>query len=524
MKLQSPLTLTPASKLYVKTVALFWTYENIRKDDNNYFSVDKKKVMLNSGYWTFKQLRQKLESHGLVVEDFPDGRIKIGLGKSVKSFNPWKLGRLLGYTTFSELHPSQHPVDIHQGLRYVTIGCNLANRSQNINPDGNPSSIISSLPIDATKPLFGTTTKYNDIESEVQADAGIYDELHFDMEKEEQVLRDYYGKNYEKVRKAYPLEIQKLKTNFLKKYPDATLSKFEFNVTFVKDGTLSSTGIFYKERTTTETWKRRTLSSHANIGTWYYRLAADTRRKIRNRHYVRTPHGGTFIEYEYLTKRLPKNVTEDYKIFIPKTSHGLTRIGQRLFQQSLEVYVYAVLGSQAKTRWSITGQGAKSLQTQDVFRKVLKDSILVNEITTIIRNMRTSIADTNVVLNFAIMPGLILIPSDMRILQKPLKGYSNILTLAKSGMSFGKNDEVNFTKTPTSPATSPVEKPTSPAKHPVTNPAKHPVTNPTETSTSPTKTSTTKKFIRFENSSRCIDGSCLFSIEINEYINGTRLL
>ncbi|CAB3977416.1 Hypothetical predicted protein [Paramuricea clavata] len=181
MKLQSPLILTPASKLYVKTGALFWTYENIRKDDNNYFSVDKKKVMLNNGYWTFKQLRQKLESHGLVVEDFPDGRIQIKFGKSVKSFNPWKLDRLLGYTTFSELHPSQHPADIHEGLRYVTIGCNLANRSQNINPDGYPSSIISSLPIDGTKPLFGTTTKYNDIESEVQADAGIYHELHFDV-------------------------------------------------------------------------------------------------------------------------------------------------------------------------------------------------------------------------------------------------------------------------------------------------------------------------------------------------------
>ncbi|CAB4011567.1 Hypothetical predicted protein [Paramuricea clavata] len=241
---------------------------------------------------------------------------------------------------------------------------------------------------------------------------------------------------------------------------------------------------------TTETWERRTLSSHANLGTWYYGLPADTRQRIRNRHYVRTRYGGTFIEYEYLTKRLPKNVTEDYKIFIPKTSRGLTKIGRRLFQQSLEVYVYAVLGAQAKTRWSITGQGAKSLQTQDVFRKVLKDSIVQNDITTIIRNMRTAIADTNVVLNFAIMPGLILILSDMRILQKTLKGYSNILTLAKSGMSFGKNDEVNFTeqspmKTSTSPIKSPVKTSTSPSTSPVKT-----STSPVKTSTSPVKTST----------------------------------
>ncbi|CAB3991950.1 Hypothetical predicted protein [Paramuricea clavata] len=28
-----------------------------------------------------------------------------------------------------------------------------------------------------------------------------------------------------------------------------------------------------------ETWERRTLSSHANVGTWYYGLPADTRKK-----------------------------------------------------------------------------------------------------------------------------------------------------------------------------------------------------------------------------------------------------
>ncbi|CAB3987898.1 Hypothetical predicted protein [Paramuricea clavata] len=292
------------------------------------------------------------------------------------------------------------------------------------------------------------------------------------MEGEEQVFRDYYGKNYEKVRKAYPIEIQKLKTNFLQKYPNATLCRFEFSVTFVKDGTLSSTEISYKvdeftsyditsetflgnpkwtkylywkdgwrnvksdmifrpnpdfavnfhtfkiyvsetdsfpvdlEYTTpeytgtgnfvnlipfdyhqnsyfrslaacyiatfksgisenhlnntlpdshlitsivkfhvhyqmekfmkdsrlmdhylneddlyilgkymptTETWERRTLSSHANLGTWYYGLPADTRRRIRNHHYVRTRYGGTILMgYNYFdeSEDLKKKVTE----------------------------------------------------------------------------------------------------------------------------------------------------------------------------------------------------------------------
>ena len=105
--------------------------------------------------------------------------------------------------------------------------------------------------------------------------------------------------------------------------------------------------------------------------------------------------------------------------------------------------MYSVLGAQAKTRWSITGQGAKSLQTQEVFRKVIKDTIVQDDVTVTISNMRTAFSNTHVILNFAIMPGLILIPSDLRILTKPIPGFSNVLTVARNGMTFGKNEKIN---------------------------------------------------------------------------------
>jgi hypothetical protein len=107
--------------------------------------------------------------------------------------------------------------------------------------------------------------------------------------------------------------------------------------------------------------------------------------------------------------------------------------------------VYSVLGAQVKTRWSITGQGAKSLQTQEVFRKVVKGTIVQDDITVTISNMRTAISNTHVILNFAIMPGKILIPSDLRILTKPIPGLRNVLTVARNGMTFGKNEKVNHT-------------------------------------------------------------------------------
>ena len=187
-----------------------------------------------------------------------------------------------------------------------------------------------------------------------------------------------------------------------------------------------------------ETWEKRTDSSHANIGTWYYDKPEDVRRKIRRQKYHQTKYGGTYIEYEYLTGRSPYDVENDYMTLVPKKSRGLTKVGQKLFRQSIEVFVYSVLGAQAKTRWSITGQGAKSLQTQEVFRKVVKDTIVQDDVTVTISNMRTAISNTHVILNFAIMLGLILIPSDLRILTEPIPGFSNVLTVARNGMTFGK--------------------------------------------------------------------------------------
>ena len=69
-------------------------------------------------------------------------------------------------------------------------------------------------------------------------------------------------------------------------------------------------------------------------------------------------------------KWFPKVTVEfsdhDYLSLIPYESSGLTVIGKKLFQESIESYVYAVLGALAKTRWSIVNMGAKSSQTQDV--------------------------------------------------------------------------------------------------------------------------------------------------------------
>ncbi len=162
--------------------------------------------------------------------------------------------------------------------------------------------------------------------------------------------------------------------------------------------------------------------------------------KVRNYSYDKKRGG---VVYQALSGTRNGHAN-DYRRFIAHETTGLTKIGQKLFQQSVESYVYAVLGAQAKTRWVIVGAGAKSLQTQDVFHTISKETIDESDVTIMITNMRTAIESTNVVLNMAISPGMILVPSDLIIQKEKILGYNNVLTLATEKMKFGKNTNVNY--------------------------------------------------------------------------------
>jgi hypothetical protein len=64
----------------------------------------------------------------------------------------------------------------------------------------------------------------------------------------EDIFKNYYGKNYEKVKAATPIEIRKMKENFRKKYPNAILSKFDFEITFAKHETVESRDMSHELR------------------------------------------------------------------------------------------------------------------------------------------------------------------------------------------------------------------------------------------------------------------------------------
>ena len=208
-----------------------------------------------------------------------------------------------------------------------------------------------------------------------------------------------------------------------------------------------------KHKPTSDVWTDAFYQGSKEILTWL--SEQKDRNKIRNYKYHKNPRGViTGITYQKVTDQSPNDIN-DYEKFIATTTDGLTKIGQKLLQQSVESYVYAVLGAQAKTRWSIVGEGAKSLQTQEVFRTIVKETIAQSNVTITISNMRTAIANTNVILNMAISPGMILVPSNLIIQKEKIPGYNNVLTLATDKMKFGKNTGVNYKAPIIIPKTSP---------------------------------------------------------------------
>ena len=166
------------------------------------------------------------------------------------------------------------------------------------------------------------------------------------------------------------------------------------------------------------------------------------RGSVRDYYTTQSKYGGQ-IRIHYMRRRgRTINNINYYKLFIAQESNGLTALGQLLFQQSAESYIYSALGSQASTRWPIVGQGATSLRTLIVFRKIVRDTIVEDDQTKTINNMRKAIVDTNVILNTAMIP----VPGSLIILKQKIPGFNNILTMANYSMIFGLNDVVNKTE------------------------------------------------------------------------------
>ena len=137
------------------------------------------------------------------------------------------------------------------------------------------------------------------------------------------------------------------------------------------------------------------------------------------------------------------NDIEQYAWFTPNNSSGLTQAGLSRINQSIEAFVYCILGAQVNVRSSILGEGGRAKEAQTEFLTLVEDAIRQPDLAQSVQRYQLGVDEAKVRLNLAVCPGAWLMPARMIINTRRTIGYNNRLKLAIPGMKLGVNNDVN---------------------------------------------------------------------------------
>jgi hypothetical protein len=129
--------------------------------------------------------------------------------------------------------------------------------------------------------------------------------------------------------------------------------------------------------------------------------------------------------------------------FSPNTASGLTQAGLSRINQSIEAFVYCVLGAQVNVRSSILGSGGRAKEAQSEFLVLMEDAIRQPDLANSVQRYQMAVEEAMVRLDLAVCPGAWLMPAKMVINTQSTVGYNNKLKQAVAGMRLGVNSEVN---------------------------------------------------------------------------------
>ena len=129
--------------------------------------------------------------------------------------------------------------------------------------------------------------------------------------------------------------------------------------------------------------------------------------------------------------------------FCPNVAEGLTKEGLKRINQSIETFVYCVLGSQVNSGKSILGSGGSAKEVQSEFLDLVKDAIKLPDTAKSIKRYQVAIDDAKARLNLAVCPNDWLMPARMVLNTESIIGYNNQLKQATKDTKLGVNDEMN---------------------------------------------------------------------------------
>jgi len=112
--------------------------------------------------------------------------------------------------------------------------------------------------------------------------------------------------------------------------------------------------------------------------------------------------------------------------------------------QSVEVYVHCILGTQTNVRSSILGEGGRAKEAQSEFLVLMENMIMMPNLAQSMQRYQLAVYEAKVRLNLAVCPKVWLMSVSMIINTESVVGYNNKLKQAIPGMKLGVNYKVNL--------------------------------------------------------------------------------
>ena len=153
--------------------------------------------------------------------------------------------------------------------------------------------------------------------------------------------------------------------------------------------------------------------------------------------------GGKAIDGNLIYYIEPDAYTQ-YDWFAPKTAAGLTQAGLSRINQSIEAFVYCILGAQVNVRRSILGEGGRAKEAQTEFLTLMEDAKRQPDLAKSVQRYQLAVDEAKVRLNLAVCPWAWLMPARIVINTGSIVGYNNKLKQAKAGMKLDINNDVNL--------------------------------------------------------------------------------
>jgi len=125
-----------------------------------------------------------------------------------------------------------------------------------------------------------------------------------------------------------------------------------------------------------------------------------------------------------------------YDWFAPNKSAGLTKAGLARINESIEAFVYCILGAQVNVRSSIIGDGGRAKEAQTEFLTLMESAITQPDLAKSVQRCQLAVDEAKVRLNLAVAPMAWLMPANMIINTTSVVGYNNKLKQGVPGRSW----------------------------------------------------------------------------------------